>query len=246
MVLYLQHALDQFVDLFSSCTSLSTFHKVQKLGLARESSLGVGELERPQEVVCFLEVRSDSGNFVDEVGCAVDVELAKTLFHNTVLSNGDTLLADLSETTLVNELLDSSASGVSVGDIRLDQSQHADGGLVELDKGSIVKLSQTEQLHNLLGLGGDSDGTANTDDKTKLGLGRDVESSVDLGLAAVVDGLLFCLLEFRIVLLGSLSELLHISYTLGFGFLGSLGGGLSELGLSGLLLQNGLRGLHGG
>ena len=34
-------------------------------------------------------------------------------------------------------------------DVRLSNSQHVDGGLVQFDEDTIVDLSQTEQLHDL-------------------------------------------------------------------------------------------------
>ena len=42
------------------------------------------------------------------------------------------------------------------GNVGLGNAQHVDGGLVELDKGSVVDLAKTQQLHHLPGTGVDA------------------------------------------------------------------------------------------
>ena len=54
---------------------------------------------------------------------------------------------------LVDELADGVAGWVAVGDVGLDNSDHVDGGAVELDDHTVVELTKTEQLHDLLLLG---------------------------------------------------------------------------------------------
>ena len=41
---------------------------------------------------------------------------------------------------------------MSVGDERLDHSEHVHGGSVELDEDTVVELSESEELQNLLWL----------------------------------------------------------------------------------------------
>mmetsp|Transcript_1140 Transcript_1140/g.2293 ORF Transcript_1140/g.2293 Transcript_1140/m.2293 type:complete len:260 (+) Transcript_1140:136-915(+) len=240
----LDHFLDKLVDLFSSGTGFSSLHKVKKLGLGRESSLGVGKLEGPQEVVDGLEVGSNSVNLIDQVSSALDTNRRKSLSNDLVVTNGDTLLVDLSESTLPDELLDGLSGGVSVGDIRFNQSQHTNGSFVQTDKGSIVQLTKTEELHNLLGLGGDTNGTTDTDNKANLGLSRDVETTLGLGLAAIVNSFLLLLGVFSVVLFSVGDELLGVFSGLLFSSSSGGGGSISKLLLSGLLLQNGFRSLH--
>lgn len=242
----LKHLGNELVDLFSTGTGFSAFHEVEQLGLAGESSLGVGKLERPQEVVGLLEVRSDGVDLLDEVSSALDSGFfSKSLGNNSVGGDRDALLVDLSESTLVDKLLDGGTGGVSVCHVRFDQSEHSDGSFVQLDEGTVVKLTKTEELHDLLGLGGNSDDTANTDDQTQFGFSRDEESAVDLGLAAVGDGKLFGGLVLFVVLLGASFELDDIGGSLGFGGLSSSSLGSGQLLLSGLLLKDGFRALHG-
>jgi hypothetical protein len=131
----LQHFLDELVDLLTTVTCLSTLKVVKKLGLAGESSKGRRKLERPQEVVCLLEVRSNGTDLVDEVSTAVDSEFSESLLDYGVISDRNALLVDLSESTLVYELLDGSTGRDSVGYIRLDETKHADGSSIQLNKG---------------------------------------------------------------------------------------------------------------
>jgi hypothetical protein len=65
--------------------------------------------------------------------------------------------------------------------------EHLESGFGETNKGAGVDLGQAEQLQNLAGLGGDLVDTLDTDDEGKLGLGRDVEGVVGLGLAGETD-----------------------------------------------------------
>jgi hypothetical protein len=219
---------------------------VKQFGLAGESSLRVGKLERPQEVVGLLEVRTNGVDLLDEVSSALDSSaFSKSLGNNSVGGDRDALLVDLSESTLVDKLLDGGTGRVSVCDVRFDQSEHSDGGFVQLNESTVVDLTKTEELHDLLGLGGNSDDTANTDDQTQFGFGRDEKSAVDLGLAAVSDGKLYGGLVLFVVLLGDSFELDDIGGGICFGGLGSGGGSSGQLRLSGLLLKDGFRALHG-
>jgi hypothetical protein len=43
--------------------------------------------------------------------------------------------------------------GVAVGHVRLNSSDHVDGGLVKLDEDSVVELSESEKSEDLLALG---------------------------------------------------------------------------------------------
>merc|ERR1740128_1566621 len=71
---------------------------------------------------------------------------------------------------LVDEVTDRLEVGASVGDVGLTDSEHVLGGLVDLDEDSVVDLPQSEQLKNLLDLGGHLVDTTDPHDKDKLGL----------------------------------------------------------------------------
>jgi hypothetical protein len=135
----LVHGLNQVVDELLTVTSITSFNIVQELAFSPHV-VGVRELERPEEVGGFLEVRTDSSNFVDEIFNTDDVILAQRLFNDRVIRNGDTLLVDLGISTLVDQTTNSLQVGVTVGNIRLDQLEHLGSGLVKTDKDTIVDL----------------------------------------------------------------------------------------------------------
>ena len=243
----LDHSLDKLVDLLSSVTGLSSLKEVHELGLAGESATRAGKLEWPQEVVGLLEVRSDGVDLVDEISTALDTNRLKTLSNDGVVSNGNTLLVELSETTLEDELLDGGAGRVSVGYIWFDETKHTNGRLVKPDEGSVVDLTKTEELHDLLGLGRNSNGTTDTDDQGNLGHGRDVESTLSLGLTTVGDSGLIGGLVLSGILLGRSDGVLLVLTLLLLGLVRGLLGLRGDLGLGGLLLENGFGNLgsHG-
>lgn len=79
-------------------------------------------------------------------------------------------LAHLSESTLVDQLADSLEVGVTVGHVRFHQTQHLDGGGVQLHEHRVVDLAEAEELQDLAHLGGDSDDTADADNEHHTGL----------------------------------------------------------------------------
>ena len=129
-----------------------------------------------------------SEDLVDHVLDAVQAELVKTSSDNVVGGKGNALSTDLAVSSLVDELSGGLKVGVSVGNVGLDQSEHVDGGGVDLDENTVVDLSQSEQTKDLDDLGGASNDTADTDNKHDLSLGGDKEGVVGLGLAARRDG----------------------------------------------------------
>mmetsp|Transcript_53851 Transcript_53851/g.80363 ORF Transcript_53851/g.80363 Transcript_53851/m.80363 type:complete len:247 (+) Transcript_53851:211-951(+) len=185
---HLEHLLDKLVDLFSTGTSFSAFHEVQELCLARESTLGVAELEGPQEVVRLLEMRSNRDQLVDEICCATDSKLAQTFLDDRVIGDRDALLVELTEATLVDKLLNGRACGVTVGDIGFDQPKHSNGSLVEADECCVVQLAKTEQLHDSLGFGRHSNATTDSNHQGNLWLGGNEESTLGLGFPTGLDG----------------------------------------------------------
>jgi len=71
----LVHALNQVVDEVLAVASITTFDKVKELALV-ESTVGVGELEGPEEVVGSLEVGSNSDNLMNEIFHALNTKLS--------------------------------------------------------------------------------------------------------------------------------------------------------------------------
>ncbi len=87
---------------------------------------------------------SDGVNLVDEIGTAVHSDGSNSLLDDRVVGDGNALLVKLAKSPLVDELLDGRSGGVPVGDIRLDETKHTNGRLVELDECRIVNLAKTE------------------------------------------------------------------------------------------------------
>jgi len=124
------------VNGFFSVTPVTTLH--EGMSLVVESTLGGAKLEGPKEVVGLLEVGSDSVDFVDQIFSADDTVLAKSLFNDQVGSDGDSLLVDLTETSLVNQVRDSVSGGVSESDVRFDLLDHVKSSSVDSDEGGVV------------------------------------------------------------------------------------------------------------
>ena len=109
----------------------------------------------------MLEVRATSENFVNEVFHADDAVLTKVLLDDGVVGEGNALGEagasglDLAVSTLVDELADGLQVGVTVGNEWLDDLEHLQGSLGELDEDTVVDLEKTEELQGLALLGVD-------------------------------------------------------------------------------------------
>ena len=120
-----------------------------------EASVGIAELEWPQEVAGLLEVGADGVNLVDQVLHADDAVLAERLLDDLVVCQGDALLVDLAVTALVDQLAHGLEVGVAIGDVGLHDFEHLGGGLSQADEDAVVDLEETEELEDLAGLWGD-------------------------------------------------------------------------------------------
>merc|ERR1719376_1746675 len=128
----------------------------------------------------------------------------------------------LDEAALVDQLAHGLQAGGAPRDEGFANPQHIDGGLVQLDKDSVVDLPQSEELEGLLDLGGNLVDPTDPDDEGVLVLARDMEGTLGLGLAPKPDGLALKLT----VLLGVLLSPLEDVYALGLA-----GGAVGESGL---------------
>ena len=90
---------------------------------------------------------------MDQILNAVDALLTKGARDDRVVVQSESLSVDLAEAALVDKLADGVTRRVAISDIRLDHANHVDGGAVKLHEDTIVDLTQTEKLHDLLGLG---------------------------------------------------------------------------------------------
>ena len=158
--------------------------------LADEATLGGGQLDGPQEVGDLLEVRTHSEDLVDDILNAVNTKVTKTSLDDLVGAQGNSLAVHLTETALVDKVANGLQGRVTVGDERLNQSEHLDGGTVDANEDTVVDLSQSEKLKDLLHLRRNTDDTANTDNENQLLLRGDEDLVVGLGLSSVVNGIL--------------------------------------------------------
>lgn len=174
--------------------------------LALETTVGVRELEGPEEVGDGLEVGAAGGDLVNDVLDREDAVLAKVLLNDLVVVDGETLAVDLGVTTLVDEVTDGLEVGGTVGDVRLDELEHLRGGLGQSDEDTVVDLEETEELQDLAGLGGNVVDTAETDNEDNLGLAGNVELAVGLGGTTETDLLTLGSAVLLGVLLGALED----------------------------------------
>jgi hypothetical protein len=201
----LVHLADKVVDEVLAVTEVTSLNEVLELA-GTESTSGGRELEGPEEVGGLLEVGADGVELVDEVLDADNAVLAKVLLDDLVVRERETLLVDLSVAALVDELADGLEVGVTVGDERLDDLEHLDGGLGQLDEDTIVDLEETEKLEGLALLGVNLVDTLDADDEGELGLGGDEERVLLLSLALGLDDVALGLDVLLLVLLGALED----------------------------------------
>jgi hypothetical protein len=199
---------------------VTTLDEVLELAGA-EATVGVAELEGPQEVGSLLEVGADSVDLVDEILHTDDAVLTEVLLNDGVVSEGSALLVDLSVTALVDKLLDGLQVGVTVGDPGLNNLEHLGGGLGDLDEDAVVDLEKTEELKDLAGLGGNLHDTLDTDDEDQTVLSRDVGGVVSAGSAGETNLLALSIAVLLDVLLSTLED--DLALVLGLGLLLLLG-----------------------
>lgn len=196
---------DKGVDGLLTVAKVTTLDEVLELAGA-EATVGVAELEGPEEVGGLLEVGADGEDLVDEILNADDAVLAEGLLDDGVVGEGNALLVDLSVSTLVDELLDGLEVGVTVGDPGLDDLEHLSGGLGNLDEDTVVDLEETQELEDLAGLGGNLVDTLDTDDEDQASLSGDVDGVVSLGSAGETDLLALSIAVLLDVLLSTLED----------------------------------------
>lgn len=173
----LVHLADETVDVLLTVTGVTTLDVVLELASA-ETTVGVGKLEGPEEVVGLLEVGANGVDLVDQILHADNAELAEVLLDDLVVGEGSALLVDLSVTTLVQKLADGLQVGVTVGNVGVDDGQHLLGSLGETDESTRVDLEQTQELEDLAGLRGNLVDTLDTDNEDELGLTLNEEAAL--------------------------------------------------------------------
>jgi hypothetical protein len=224
LIVSLDHFAKQLVDLVFAVAEIAALNKV--VGLLGPAAGRVVQLEGPEEVGGLLEVLSNGVDLVDQIFDANDVVLAEIGLDDLVVSDGDAAVVVLGETTLVDEVVDRLHVGVAPGDVGIDDAEHLQSRLVQLDEHAVVDLAQAEQLHDLAGSGVDLVDTSDADDERQLGLGRHVEVANLDRFAIEADQFALLLAVLLDVLLSPLED----SLMLLLGILGVLGLRLNSLG----------------
>jgi len=143
---------------------------------------------------------------MNQVFNADDSLLAKRLFNDVVGREGRSAVVDLSETTLVQQFPHALHVRVSPSDLRFADTEHVDRSLVQLNKHSIVDLSETEQLQSLANLRMLLVNTTNSDDERQFGFSWNIVVALVLGLTSKTDFITFLLTVLLDVLLSTLED----------------------------------------
>lgn len=145
---FLNHIFEEEVKLIFTVAKVATLNVVSNL--LSPATTWVVQLEVPQEVVGVLKVGSNGDDLVNEILNTDDATtLAKLPLDDRVVSQGSSLSVDLAETSFVDEVAHVLKGRVAPGDVRLGNSEHVDGSLVQLDEHTVVDLAQTEKLKHL-------------------------------------------------------------------------------------------------
>jgi len=200
-----------------------------------EASSWVGELERPQEVACLLEIRANGVDLVDQVFHADNAVATKGLLDYGIVGKWDALLVDLAISTLVDQLANRLQVGIAVCNKWLNNAKHLDGGLCKPDEDTIVDLEKTEKLKSLALLRVDLVDTLYPDNKGKLWLRWDVERAILFGDTGKADLLAFCVAVLLDVGLSALEDDLALLFV-GLSLFVELSSALLTLLLLGLAL----------
>lgn len=147
------HLADEAVDKLLS-VSVGTEALSEGVSLYLESAERRAELEWPEEVIGFLELRAAGDELVDEVLNAVDAMASELTSDDAVVGEGNSTSVDSAVSSLIDQLGDGVSGWEAVSDEWLNDSNHVPGGLVELHEDAVVQLSEPQQLQNLLWLWG--------------------------------------------------------------------------------------------
>ena len=194
----LVHSLNQLVDELLTVTEGTTLDEVLELSWDTPTTRWVRQLEWPQEVVGLLEVWTNGNQLVDQVVNGHDTELTEVSLDDGIVGESNSLLVDLTVTSLVNQLSDGGVRWVTVSNVWLNELQQLRGSLGDLDEGTSVDLSQSQKLQNLSWLWWDLVDTLDSDNEDQLWLSVDVVGARSLSVTSSLDdgslGLLVLLL----------------------------------------------------
>ena len=137
--LTLIHPRNQLIDLVLAVPNIASLYEVLELPCP-EPSRRVAQLERPQKVARLLEVGPYSKDLMDQILHTDDTKLAKIIFDDLIVGEGNALLVDFTIAALVDELAGGLEIWVAVGDPGLHDFEHLVGGFGETNENTIVNL----------------------------------------------------------------------------------------------------------
>ena len=108
----LVHTLNKLINTILTVSRLTALNEMASL-LSREPTSRVRKTERPQKVIGLLEVGSNSENLVDQIFNTDDAVGSEGGLNVGVVVDGESLLVDLGESSLVDELADGLQVGVT-------------------------------------------------------------------------------------------------------------------------------------
>merc|ERR1719412_1969023 len=143
---------------------------------------------------------------MDQILNTDNSHLAHLVLNDVVGGDWSSVPIDLDKSTLVDEITNSLQVGTPVSDVGLADPEHVLGGLVHLDEDSVVDLPQSEELQDLLDLGGDLVDTTDPHHEDQLGLGGNVVVTLLLGIALQPDLVSLLILVLLGILLSTLED----------------------------------------
>jgi hypothetical protein len=116
----------------------------------------------------------------------------------------------LAITTLVNQLAYRLEIWVTVGDIRLNNAKHLNGGLRKTDENTVIDLKETKKLESLALLWINLVDTLDTNHKGKLWFSRNIERTIRFGNSSKTNLFAFGITVLLDVLLSTLEDSLPL------------------------------------
>lgn len=141
-IIHSNHFAEEIVDKVFAVTILTTFHEIFGL-LSLEATVGVAQVEGPEERIGLLEGRADGEDFMDEVFNTNNSLGLKLVFDDLVRSYWDTLTINLGKTALVDEFFHRLKVGVAPSDVGTNEQKHFDRCIVKLDKSARINFSES-------------------------------------------------------------------------------------------------------
>jgi len=202
---HLDHLLNKSVDILLSVTKITTLNEVLELS-SSEATSRVRQLEGPEKVAGLLEIGTNSHDLVDQVFHADNTVLAKIVLDQLIVGESNSLLVDLSISSLVDKLSDGFEVGVAIGNVWIDDCQHLLSGFGQSDEDTVVDLKESEELEDLSRLGSHLVDTLDSDNEDKLGLLLNVERTILPAQSRKSNLLTLCITVLLDVLLSSFED----------------------------------------